>query len=258
MILTFCGHSDFRPTVALEKTLLSVLEDHVGNAQADFFLGGYGNFDTFAFRVGQCYQKTHPNVTLVFVTPYLHDPHFSERAQAYGTVLYPPLESVPPRFAISRRNKYMVEKSDLVIGFITRSRGGAYQTYDHAVRKGKKTVNLAEVARASYIIEQAILSFDPSINSTKYFARHILCYMREHQELMTHPDYRRLYAETLDYLVECSNDHIDPAPQDLQKQRNWMEFLLDLENKYADERFERFPQELIERYLDYRRAYWQP
>lgn len=145
MIITFCGHSDFRPTATLEETLLSILETQVGNAQVDFYLGGYGNFDIFALRVGRLYQKTHPNVTLVFVTPYLYDARMSEKAQAYDTVLYPPFENVPPKFAISRRNKYMAEQAELVIGYITRSSGGAYQTYDYAKRKGRVTVNLAEL-----------------------------------------------------------------------------------------------------------------
>lgn len=257
MILTFCGHSDFRPTATLEQALLSILETHVGNAQADFYLGGYGNFDTFARRVGRLYQKTHPNVTLVFVTPYLNDAHLDEKAKAYDTVLYPPLENVPLKFAISHRNKYMVEKSDLVIGFITRSRGGAYQTYCHAQGKGIDTINLAEETPKSCVTEQAILAFEPTIHSTMYFARHVLGYLREHNELTTQPDYRRLYDEILNYLAGCVTDHIDQVTCDFQKEREWTEFYIDLENKYADETFERFPQELIERYLDHRRASWQ-
>lgn len=145
MIITFCGHSDFHPTPALEQALLSILEARVGKAQADFYLGGYGHFDTFALRVGRLYQMTHPNVTLVFVTPYPHDPNLSEKAQGYDTVLYPPIENVPPKFAISHRNKYMAEKSDLVIAYISREHGGAYQTYRHAQGKRKEIVNLANI-----------------------------------------------------------------------------------------------------------------
>lgn len=144
MIITFFGHSDFCASPALEKALLSVLETYVGDARADLYLGGYGHFDAFCLRVGRRYQQTHPAVTLVFVTPYLQDPHLPEKAEAYDTVLYPPLESVPPKYTISRRNKYMAEQADLVIAFVTRSRGGAYQAYDYAKRKGKVTVNLAD------------------------------------------------------------------------------------------------------------------
>ena len=58
--------------------------------------------------------------------------------------LYPELERVPPRFAITHRNRYMVEKADLVIAYVSRARGGAYQAYRHALRKGKTVINLAE------------------------------------------------------------------------------------------------------------------
>ena len=62
----------------------------------------------------------------------------------YDGIVYPPLENVPPRYAILHRNRYMVERADLVIACITRSRGGAYQTYLHARRKGKTMINLAD------------------------------------------------------------------------------------------------------------------
>ena len=143
MIITFCGHSDFTPSITMEKKILAILATKVGDEKTDFYFGGYGNFDSFAFKVGKIYQKTHPNVSLVYVTPYFYDPHLKEKAQAYDSILYPPLENVPPKFAISRRNKYMAEKADLVIAYMDRSHGGAYQFYAHAQRKGKIIINLA-------------------------------------------------------------------------------------------------------------------
>lgn len=148
MIITFCGHADFHKTPALEARMLSLLEERVGDAPAEFYLGGYGGFDSFAFEMTARYKLSHPQVSLVFVTPYLSEEYqrnrLADAARRYDAILYPPLENVPPRFAISHRNRYMVEQADLVIAYVCRQRGGACRTLRHALRKGKPTVNLAE------------------------------------------------------------------------------------------------------------------
>ena len=54
------------------------------------------------------------------------------------------IESVPPRFAISWRNRWMLRQSDHVVTFITRSFGGAAQFADAAKQQGKTVINLAE------------------------------------------------------------------------------------------------------------------
>ena len=144
MTVTFCGHSDFVPSTAMEARLLSVLASQIGDSPAELLLGGYGNFDRFAFRCGKIFQQTHPSVSLIYVTPYMVTERQTSVGAEYDGIVYPPLENVPPRYAILHRNRYMVERADLVIACITRSRGGAYQTYLHARRKGKAMINLAD------------------------------------------------------------------------------------------------------------------
>lgn len=144
MTVTFCGHSDFVPSTAIEACLLSVLESQIGDSPAELLLGGYGNFDRFALRCGKIFQQTHPQVSLIYVTPYMVTERQTSVGAEYDGIVYPPLERIPPRYAILHRNRYMVERADLVIACITRSRGGAYQTYLHARRKGKTMINLAD------------------------------------------------------------------------------------------------------------------
>lgn len=144
MTVTFCGHSDFVPSTAIEARLLSVLGSQIGDSPAELLLGGYGNFDRFALRCGKIFQQTHPQVSLIYVTPYMVTERQTSVGAEYDGIVYPPLEHIPPRYAILHRNRYMVERADLVIACITRSRGGAYQTYLHARRKGKTMINLAD------------------------------------------------------------------------------------------------------------------
>lgn len=147
MIISFFGHSNLLYTADVEYKLLSVLEETVGNKKADFYLGGYGAFDAFAYSCCKKYKQSHPNSSLVFVTPYItseyQNNHLENLRNLYDSIVYPNIEDKPLKFAITYRNKYMSEASDFVIAYITHSYGGAYQAVNHAKRKGKVIFNLA-------------------------------------------------------------------------------------------------------------------
>ncbi len=148
MIVTFCGHAHFFKSEEYEQQIFAFLEEKVGDQPADMYLGGYGSFDSFAYDCCKKYKETHPNVSLIFVTPYLtveyQKNHLNYQQARYDSILYPEIEDKPPRFAISYRNKYMVEKADYVVAYVSHDCGGAYTTYKHAKRKGKEIFNLAD------------------------------------------------------------------------------------------------------------------
>ena len=58
----------------------------------------------------------------------------------YDETVYPPLESVPKRYAISRRNEWMVRESDIVVAYVIRGFGGAAKTLEFAQRKKKRII----------------------------------------------------------------------------------------------------------------------
>ncbi len=139
--VTFCGHSDYIPSVEDEQKILSLLSEKIGDQDAELLIGGYGAFDAFAEKCGKKYQQAHPNTRLIFVTPYLQitggaDDH-------YDAIVYPPLENIPPRFAILKRNEWMVKQAELVIAYVRHKWGGAYKTYEHAEKMRKEIFNLA-------------------------------------------------------------------------------------------------------------------
>ena len=148
MIVTFCGHDQFSKSEEYEQKLLAFLEEKVGDLPGDMYLGGYGSFDGFAYDCCKKYKETHPNVSLVFVTPYLtidyQKNHLNYQKIKYDSILYPEIEDKPKRYAITYRNKYMVEKADFLVAYVSHNWGGAYTTYKHAKRKGKEIFNLAK------------------------------------------------------------------------------------------------------------------
>ena len=77
------------------------------------------------------------------MSDYQHN-HLRFQKTMYDSVLYPEIENKPKRYAILYRNKYMVEKADYVIAYVSHNWGGAYSTYQYAKRKGKNIFNLAQ------------------------------------------------------------------------------------------------------------------
>jgi len=149
MIVAFCGHAQFTATAEYEQKILAFLEEKVGDRVAEMYLGGYGGFDSFAYACCKKYRETHPNTALVLVTPYLErlerkKDDWQRQDKEYNYVLYPEIENRPKRYAILYRNRYMIEKADYVVAYVSHRWGGAYTTYMYAKQKGKPVFNLAE------------------------------------------------------------------------------------------------------------------
>ena len=140
MIITFCGHSDYVKNTLDEEKVFSILNEYAQN-QIDFYLGRYGNFDSFAYSCAKKYKALQPAARLIFITPYYPS---RKTTLIYDETAYPPLENVPPKFAISHRNIWMIEHADIVIAYITHSFGGAYKSYTAAKRKNKTIFNIAK------------------------------------------------------------------------------------------------------------------
>lgn len=141
MTVTFFGHKDtpkeIEPT--LRATLIDLIENH--NA-AVFYVGNNGNFDTMVRRQLEDLSQTYP-ITYNVVLAYIPTKK-SEYDDYTNTILPEGIETVPKRFAISYRNKWMVEQSDVVVTYVTRTYGGAAQFKEMAERQGKTVIELSE------------------------------------------------------------------------------------------------------------------
>ena len=71
MIITFCGHATFVGTKETESRLLDFFDQAIGQETVEFYLGGYGAFDEFAYASCKKYKETHRDARLVFITPYI-------------------------------------------------------------------------------------------------------------------------------------------------------------------------------------------
>ena len=138
MIVTFCGHRDtFDRDGTIKAWLKETIKKLIEEGATTFYFGGYGKFDYLAASVVWEMKKTYPHITSLLVIPYLNREY---NTKIYDDTFYPPIESVPMRLAIIKRNEYMVDCADVVIAYITRPFGGAYLTADYARRKKKNII----------------------------------------------------------------------------------------------------------------------
>lgn len=142
MTVTFCGHADFYGSEDVRAWLKETVEGLIRRGADDFLLGGYGGFDACAASVVWELKKQYPAIRSTLVLSYLDR---QVDATKYDATLYPSLEKVSRRFAISKRNEYMVHEADIVVAYVTHDWGGAATTLAYAKRKKKEIINYGNI-----------------------------------------------------------------------------------------------------------------
>lgn len=144
MTCCFFGHkdspSDIRPL--LRNTIEQLIE--LGMADS-FLVGNHGAFDSIVLSVLREIKTTHPGITYNVVLAYM--PGAKEKYEYIDPTetVYPEgIENVPPRFAISWRNDWMLKESQVVVCFVRHALGGAGKFMEKAIRQKKKVINLAD------------------------------------------------------------------------------------------------------------------
>lgn len=138
MVVTFCGHSEVSHEKEVRDFLKSSIQHVINEGGNNFLLGGYGTFDRMAASVLKELKIENPQIESILVIPYLDR---KVDATGYDSTTYPPIEKVPKRYAISHRNRWMVDQSDIVIAYVTHGWGGAATTLKYALTKGKRIIN---------------------------------------------------------------------------------------------------------------------
>ena len=139
--IAFFGHSTLQTTQAHREKLLAFLDEFVGEEKAEFFLGGKGDFDEFAYQCCALYKQTHCNFRLLYITPYVVD-NLRYLKSRYDEIVYPDIENKPKRWAIDYRNRWILEMVDFVVFGVDHTWGGAYKIYLRAIKKEKPFLNL--------------------------------------------------------------------------------------------------------------------
>ncbi len=150
MTISFFGHRKTDNYTAIQNKFMSVIEQKITNEPIIFLCGGYGDFDNLCAKTIKKIKSNYKNITSIYVTPYIGI-NFEKRlkiikdSELYDDIIYPPLEQIPYRFAINKRNEYMIDNSDFIIFYVQYTWGGAYSAMRYAKRKNKNFINLFTV-----------------------------------------------------------------------------------------------------------------
>ena len=136
--ITFFGHRDTPKEIepALRLTLIDLIEN---KNETVFYVGNHGKFDAMVRRQLEDLSKIYP-IKYYVVLAYM--PSKNDNPDEHS-ILPEGIESVPRRFAINYRNKWMLTKSDIVVTYVTRNFGGAAKFNKLAEKKKKTTINLS-------------------------------------------------------------------------------------------------------------------
>ena len=140
MVCTFFGHKDTPKEI--EPTLRSTLVELIENKNVNvFYVGNNGNFDLLVRHQLEELSALYP-ITYNVVLAYL--PTEKNKYDNLTNTIYPEgIESVPKRFAISWRNKWMIQQSDIVVTYVTHNFGGAAQFKELAKKQNKNVIELS-------------------------------------------------------------------------------------------------------------------
>ncbi len=143
-ICSFCGHRDADSSLRTEikEAIIDIIEN---KNITTFYSGGMGAFDGMCESVVHELKKTY-SLKLYLIAPYMtqkinRDGKYYK--ELYDDIIIPDLGEVHYKCAITERNKWIVEQSDIILCYIYRSSGGAYQTYRYA-QKLCKTISKLE------------------------------------------------------------------------------------------------------------------
>ena len=148
--VSFFGHRLIDNPLAIDAALDAIIGSLLQNkAYVEFLVGRNGDFDQLvSSAIRRCKREVRDNNSAhVWVLPYVTADFrdFEDDYRAY----YDEIEVHSTggghyKAAFQARNRNMVDRSDLVVFFVERNEGGAYQTLRYAMQQDKHYINLAD------------------------------------------------------------------------------------------------------------------
>ncbi|MBO5010087.1 MAG: hypothetical protein J6D20_05260 [Clostridia bacterium] len=145
--ICFCGHRKIYGYNDLEDKLeeiaINAMREHY---YVDFYVGRNGDFDISAASAVKRAQKRYGNhnSSLILVQPYpMSDDN--DYKSFYDEIIYPVEKGVHFKQAITMRNRWMIENSDLFICFVSdENNGDATKALKYATKIGAEIINMAD------------------------------------------------------------------------------------------------------------------
>ena len=148
----FFGHRNIDNPLKVEELLEERIRKLISEKEyVEFIVGRNGDFDRCVSSTVLRVRKNvrDDNSALVLVLPYATAEYLNNKENFYD--YYTDVEisykaaKAHPKAAIQIRNREMVDRADLIICYVEKNGGGAWQTIQYAIKNGKTVINLAQI-----------------------------------------------------------------------------------------------------------------
>ena len=136
--VSFIGHREIDRFFYVEEQVREIVERLIKSKEyIEFYVGRNGEFDLMVASVIKRAQRDYDykNCSLILVLAY-PIANIEDMENYYDEVWYPQeLYHVHYKAAITKRNEWFVNNSDLLVAYVTKEYGGAYE----CLQKARKT-----------------------------------------------------------------------------------------------------------------------
>ena len=118
-----------------------------------FYSGDMGEFDKMCSAAVRTAKRRHPelDIKLMVVLPCMMAKINTDKdfyKNLYDDIIIPmELSDAHYKSAITKRNRWIIDRSDFLIAYVYRDFGGAYTTLKYANRMNKEIINLADTLK---------------------------------------------------------------------------------------------------------------
>ena len=136
----FFGHREV--THNIRPKLIAIIENLITETGVtEFYVGHQGQFDSMVYSVLKELKVMYPHIRYIVVLAYMPDSYIKE---VYGEdTLFPDgLESVPKKYAISKRNDWMIQHSDYAVCYVHKITGGAAKFREKAEKRRLQIIDV--------------------------------------------------------------------------------------------------------------------
>ncbi len=172
-ICCFFGHRWFYAIAKVKERLKIVVEQKIKEGYTTFLMGNHGEFDKLALSICRELRKTYTHIEIIVATTSLAiftqkkiyksiedipewersyiTPEELEKKTSVAEELYSDVQTTVYNIEeehfkkrITLTNRYMVDDSDCVIGYIDKKKtqSGAKTAFNYAKRQGKEVINI--------------------------------------------------------------------------------------------------------------------
>ena len=136
----FFGHREV--THNIRTKLKAIIEKLITeDGVTEFYVGHQGQYDGMVYSILKELKAKYTQIRYTVVLAYMPDEHIKE---FYGEdTLFPDgMETVPKRFAISKRNDWMIKHSDVAVCYVHKITGDAAKFREKAEKRGLRIIDV--------------------------------------------------------------------------------------------------------------------